>query len=118
MRHLPEVHRMCVTECGLKRVASKLGIPYAPSWESYIRQITTLIEKEWKDKTPEWKHEEPFFKELLGDLHAIKIAWRNPTMHVVRNYGAEEAEQIFKATQVLMGRLAENFAGTAADANS
>jgi hypothetical protein len=26
-------------ECGLKGLARLLGIPYAPSWESYLRQI-------------------------------------------------------------------------------
>jgi hypothetical protein len=41
-------HMMRVMEAGLKRLASMLGIPYAPSWESYIRQITSRIEQKHK----------------------------------------------------------------------
>src|SRR5258708_7512857 len=33
-------HCMRVMEVGLKTLASALGIPYAPSWESYLTQIS------------------------------------------------------------------------------
>jgi hypothetical protein len=98
-------HLMRVTESGLKRLANLLGIPYAPSWESYIKQIGSSVEKDWKDKSAEWKSNEQFYKELLGDLQAVKLAWRNPTMHIVRNYGPDEAAQIFSATKIFMARL-------------
>ncbi len=100
-------HLMRVMEEGLKSLALLLGIPYAPSWESYLKQISDQIQAKHGSKSRGWKKNEPFFKELLGDLQAIKIAWRNPTMHLVRSYNQEEAEQIFGAVKVFMNRLAE-----------
>ena len=94
-------------EAGLKIIAKPLGIPYAPSWESYIKQITTLVSEKHKKKGIKWKRDEPFFKRVLGDLEAIKIAWRNPTMHIVRTYTPQEADDVFKAVRTFMQELAE-----------
>jgi hypothetical protein len=99
-------HLMRVMEEGLKLLAKLLGIPYAPSWESYIRQISENISQKHRKKGIRWKKDEPFFKEVLGNLESIKIAWRNPTMHIVRRYDDEEAEQIFIAVRLFMQRLA------------
>ncbi|MGB7077607.1 MAG: hypothetical protein WBD53_10495 [Xanthobacteraceae bacterium] len=99
-------HSMRVMESGLKALARLLEIPYAPSWESYLKQINDKITEKHKDKTPEWKTDEPLFRDLSGDLQAVKIAWRNPTMHVVRSYSIEEAEGIFRAVKTFMQRLA------------
>lgn len=99
-------HLMRVMEEGLKALARLLGISYAPSWESYIRQIADRISQKHRRKGVRWKRDEAFFKEILGNLESIKMAWRNPTMHIVRQYDIEEAEQIFAAVRLFMGRLA------------
>jgi hypothetical protein len=99
-------HLMRIMEEGLKILARGLGIPYAPSWESYLTQIKTKIEEKHKNKTPKWKRTEPFYKEVLGDLQMVKIAWRNPTMHIVRKYTPEEAEGILGAVGTMMQKLA------------
>ncbi|MBN8979786.1 MAG: hypothetical protein J0I29_00710, partial [Rhizobiales bacterium] len=85
------LHTMRVLEVGLKALAKALGIPYAPSWESYLTQIATNIGKKHKDKTAKWKRDEKFYRDLSGDLLIVKQVWRNPTMHVDRKYSAEEA---------------------------
>ncbi|RWE78583.1 MAG: hypothetical protein EOS63_17205 [Mesorhizobium sp.] len=59
-------HMMRVMEMGLKVLAKKLGIPYAPSWESYITQIETKITAKHKTKGIKWKRDEPFFRDVLG----------------------------------------------------
>lgn len=99
-------HLMRVMELGLKGVAKALEIPYAPSWESYLRQINARIAEKHQHKDAAWRKEEPFFQEVAGDLTSIKIAWRNPTMHIVRKYSSLEAEQIFAAVRTFMQRLA------------
>lgn len=99
-------HLMRVMEVGLKALAKALGVPYAPSWESYLRQINDKISVKYKKKGIRWKRDEPFFKEIAGDLFTIKVAWRNPTMHIVRSYGVVEAEEIYKAVRSFMCRLA------------
>jgi hypothetical protein len=44
-------HLMRVMESALKVLAGELGIPYAPSWESYLRQLNTMVEGDWKSKS-------------------------------------------------------------------
>lgn len=101
-------HVMRALEVGLKRLAAALDIPYAPSWESYLLQINKQLEVKHANKTPKWKKNLAFFRDVAGDLQVIKIAWRNPTMHIVRIYTPEEAGQIFDAAKILMARLATN----------
>lgn len=100
-------HLMRVMEEGLKAIAAPLGIPYAPSWESYLRQMDKKINEPHSTKPPDWRRLQPLFIELLGDLQSVKIAWRNPTMHIVRHYTPEEAEEIFAAVRRFMSRLAQ-----------
>jgi hypothetical protein len=101
-------HLMRTMEAGLKGLAFALGIPYAPSWESYLTQIEKRIEEKHKNKTRKWKKNQAFFRDVMGDLQVVKMSWRNPTMHIVRTYTPEEAQQIFGAVKTFMGRLAAN----------
>ncbi len=100
------LHLMRVMEVGLKSLSRALGIPYAPSWESHLRQINDRISAQRKHKGIKWKRDEPFFRDVAGDLQIVKFSWRNPTMHVVRKYGPDEAEEIFRAVRSFMKRLA------------
>lgn len=102
-------HMMRVMEVGLRALAKPLGIPYAPSWESYLTQIDKKIGQKHKTKGVKWKRDEPFFRDAYGDLVAVKIAWRNPTMHIVRHYDQEDAEDVLRAVRRFMKRLAERF---------
>ncbi len=101
------MHLMRVTEVGLKALAAALGIPYASSWEQYLKQIQKQIDAPHPTKTKKWKKSEKFFRDVSGDLMTIKQAWRNPTMHVDRKFYPDEAEVIFGATRTLMQTLAE-----------
>jgi hypothetical protein len=99
-------HLMRVMEDGLRTVASVLGITYAPSWESYIKQIEVKLDLPWKKKSRLWRKQEPFFRDVLAHLHAVKVAWRNPTMHIVNHYTPEQAEDVFNAVRGFMRHLA------------
>ena len=99
-------HLMRVMEVALKSLARPLGIPYAPSWESYLKQISKNISDPHNKKTAKWIKWEPFFRDLSGDLQSIKQAWRNPTIHVARSFNEREAEEIFSAVKAFMQNLA------------
>ena len=99
-------HLTRIMEAGLKALAGPLGIPYAPSWESYLKQIKAKIEEKHADKLPAWKRKEAFYRDVAGDLQIVKLAFRNPTMHIVRHYTTDEAEEIYRAVRGLMKRLA------------
>jgi hypothetical protein len=100
---------MRIMESGLTALAGALDIPYAPSWESYLRQISSKIGEDHKKKASKWRRDEKFYRDLSGDLLTVKQAWRNPTMHIDRRYSVEEAEQIFVAASHFMQRLAKHF---------
>jgi hypothetical protein len=101
-------HLMRVMEAGLKALGAELGIPYAPSWESYIRQLDTLLDgKNYANLTPEQKQKRPFYTEALGDLMAIKSVWRNTTMHIVRSYDTGQAARVYEAVMAFMENLAK-----------
>jgi hypothetical protein len=99
-------HLMRVMEIGLRAVAKALGIEHATSWERYLDKIDTEMKRRPADQTPDWKASEPFFKDVSAHLNSIKLAWRNPTVHVERDYSSGEAEDIFNAIGVLMRHLA------------
>lgn len=102
-------HLMRIMEAGLKALGAELGIPYAPSWESYIRQLETLLDGgNYSKLTDEQKAKRPFYQAALGDLTAVKSAWRNPTMHIVRKYDARQAKRVFEAVHGLMEEFAKN----------
>jgi hypothetical protein len=107
-------HLMRVMEAGLKVLGKSLEIPYAPSWESYLKQINTQMSAEHRTKSEEWKKDEPFYRDMAGDLQIIKSSWRNPTMHIVKKYTPDEADGIFRAVRSFMQRLATRFSEASA----
>jgi hypothetical protein len=99
-------HLMRVMEVGLRALSKALDIPYAPSWESHLKQIKKQIESPHKEKTRGWKAQEAFYKDAMGDLEAIKLTWRNPTMHIVKEFDDDHARMIYLAVGTFMSRLA------------
>jgi hypothetical protein len=102
-------HLMRVMELGLKSLGKGLDIQYAPSWESYLKQIESNITTKHPQKKRSWKKMEAFYRDAAGDLQMVKISWRNPTMHIVRSYTPEEAEDVFRSVRTFMQRLSEHF---------
>jgi len=101
-------HLMRVMEAGLKGLANELGVPYAPSWESYISQLEKILNsKNYSNLTDLQKAKRPFYHDALGDLSAIKLVWRNPTMHIVKSYDVNQAKMIFGAVGSFMKHLAD-----------
>jgi hypothetical protein len=100
-------HLMRAMEVALKVLAKGMGIPYAPSWEAYITQLNNKIAAKHATKSAKWKKDQPFYIEVLGDLQSIKISWRNPTMHIVRQYSPEEAADIYSAVKRFVSRLSD-----------
>lgn len=100
-------HLMRVMEVALKVLGRDLNVPYAPSWERYIEQITTNMGVKRATKSAAWLKKEPFYKQIVGDLTAIKTAWRNPTMHIHEVFSVDRATTIYQAVVELMQRMAE-----------
>jgi hypothetical protein len=105
------MHLMRVVEVGLKTLASTLGVGQQGDWGGYIREIDTALTNRIKasgKRTPD----EKFYAEARVTIDGVKIAWRNPTMHVANNYSPERAEEILIAVRALMRHLAMRISET------
>lgn len=100
-------HLMRVVERGLKAVAAEMGIPFALTWESYLKQIKTRVEKPYADMDEYAKKHHVFISEVGAHIADMKRAWRNPTMHVTGTYTLERAEDVYGAVKGFMRHLAE-----------
>ena len=107
-------HLMRVMEIGLRTVAKCLAIPdpikeAERNWGVVLRKIKDELDERGKPKSPRaWKtlEDKALFGDLYASLDAVKVAWRNSTMHVEGKYTFDEAEHIFVATRGFMKKLA------------
>jgi hypothetical protein len=104
-------HLMRSMEIGINAVANSLGIP-APvkdaerNWGKILEKIKAEIERRNKALPATWKsNDKSFFSEVYVSLDAVRVAWRNTTMHVENKYTDDEAEHIFVAVRGFMKRL-------------
>lgn len=100
-------HLMRVTEYGLNAIADLLGITdHNPTWEPIIRRIDAELKADYKKR--QFKGSQDLLANMSTHLHAVKVAWRNKTMHVEKINTMEHAKEIFNATIGLMRYLVEN----------
>lgn len=103
-------HVMRVAEVGLRALGASLNIaslePKAnPTWDRILKKCDTELRKDRKDRNPEWLAKEEFFASATANLHAVKNAWRNPTLHVEKHYDEEDARAIYSAVRTFMRHL-------------
>ncbi|SRR5216683_1223154 len=106
-RHTGAVfHLQRVMEFGLKTLAVKLNKPFDKnSWDSHLKDIERELEARYKaagSRTPD----EEFYSEAAAQIGHVKVAWRNPTMHIDRSYTPEVARDIWNAVKAFMRHLA------------
>jgi hypothetical protein len=107
-------HQMRIMEVGLRTVARCLGIPDPitgndRNWWSILKKIKGDLDlRAGKNQTKTWTlpGDKEFFESVYASLDAVRVAWRNTTMHVENKYTGEEAEHIFAATRGFMMKLA------------
>ena len=100
-------HLMRVTEFALYEIAQLLEIEdHAPTWEPIIRKIDAELKEDYKKR--KFKGSQDLLANMSTHLHAVKVAWRNKTMHVEKVNTMEHAKEIYDATTGLMRYLGEN----------
>ena len=70
-------------------------------WDTILRQVKKLTEiKETDDiKTKKKKNR---YQSFYNRLDAVRVAWRNPTMHPKTTYTQEEAKEILDAVRLFV----------------
>ncbi len=105
-------HLMRVMEVGLRALGASLNDPRLdpkrnPSWDSILKKCDEELLKPIKNRSAEWQQDDAFYSTAAAQLHAVKDAWRNPTMHVERKYTPEEAEEVWNAVRAFMRHLSK-----------
>lgn len=104
-------HLMRLMECGLKSTAACLSNPPPTSgsdrnWGNILQNIKDA--REVKTKGNAWINtaDKEFFADAFASLDAVRVAWRNTTMHVEKNYTDDQAEHVLIAVKGFMTKLA------------
>jgi hypothetical protein len=102
------MHLMRVVEIGLRTYGTALGVTASiaaarPNWNDVLRVANDEILRLNRSGDATWTPEKrSFFEGLHPYFHAIRIAWRNTTMHVENRYDEERAGEIFNAVKSWM----------------
>jgi hypothetical protein len=99
-------HLMRILENGVQRFANKLALSINPrdTWGMILTAIDRAINT-MPTSTSEERDKQTTYHGLRASLHAVKEAWRNPTMHPKATYNEQEAREIFELVKIFMRRL-------------
>ncbi len=105
-------HLMRAMEVGIHAVRACLGIAspakdWERNWGSILQKIEAEIAARNSASPRRWNGgDKEFFESVYASLDAVRVAWRNTTMHVENKYTDDEAEHIFGAVHGFMRKLA------------
>lgn len=105
-------HLMRVMEVGLRALGASLNDETLdpkrnPSWDAILKRCDHQLTLQIKDRSAEWRVDNDFYAEAVAQLHAVKDAWRNPTMHIERSYMPDQAEDVWNAVGAFMRHLSK-----------
>lgn len=103
-------HLMRVMEVGLRALGKSLNDARLdprtnPSWDSILKRCDDELKLPYAKRSTEWQIDPSFFSEATANLRAVKDAWRNPTMHVEKNYEYDDALDVWNAVRAFMRHL-------------
>jgi hypothetical protein len=101
-------HMMRLMEIAVKDIADALMITLAwddRSWGKVLNLIKTELDARNKSGDAAWVGQRVFFEDAFVHLNAVKVAWRNPTMHVDKKYDPDRASEIYDMVRIFMEHL-------------
>ncbi|MBA2490768.1 MAG: hypothetical protein H0V34_03340 [Gammaproteobacteria bacterium] len=95
-------HLMRIIERVVQLVGGKLGVesPNEKEWNAIVCQTRSKVNGMAKNDP-----QRDQYAAILNHLDGVRMAWRNPTMHVRGKYTGEEAEDIFSHVRSFMREL-------------
>lgn len=97
-------HLLRGMEVGLESLARAVGVTTPKdNWGAYLNAIESALKTTF---TPKNAAERDYYSQCASFFHAVKVAWRNPTMHIEKTYTSEHAEEIFGSVKTFMRHLA------------
>ena len=104
-------HLMRAMEIGIRAVARSLGIADPVkgadrNWGAILKKIKDEIDRRNGANPLLWQpHDKDLFENVYVSLDAVRVAWRNTTMHVENKYTDDEAEHIFISVRGFIKKL-------------
>jgi hypothetical protein len=116
------LHCMGIVQTGLEALAKHLRIKIdiqVDDWNQIITKIEGGISKKragilkgnpaTRQQKSRWAKLEPFYSDIVGEVRAIKNAWRNPGFHFRRrDFEEAKAKEILDRVKDFMRNLAAN----------
>ena len=108
------MHLMRVCEVGLKAYGTSLNVmaqikSAQADWGTVLRVANDEIQKLNKSGDPTWTPDKRrFFEDTHAQLHSVRVAWRNRSMHADQQYGYARAKEIYAAVRVWIRFMAEH----------
>lgn len=105
-------HLMRIMEILLRAIHACLGLP-PPSgadknWGNMLQAIKANMNGRNANGNSGWTGKDrQFFEDLFASIDAVRVAWRNTTMHVEQRYDKEEAQHLFHVVKALSKKLAD-----------
>jgi hypothetical protein len=107
-------HLMRLMEIGIRAVARCLDVPDPTkpaerNWGYILKSIKDELDARGGSspkRTWSAAHDKEFFHSAYVSLDAVRVAWRNPTMHIENKYTDDEGAHIFLAVKGFMTKLA------------
>lgn len=94
-------HSARTLEAALRQFAEMLGIEYSVNWGAYIEAIRKRIEgTNPKDAADRARRD--FISSAATKLQTVQLSWRNESMHVGSQYGADQAKDILDSARAFM----------------
>jgi hypothetical protein len=101
-------HLQRALEWGLKSLAVDLGKQFdRNSWQRHLEDIDKALAVKYSTAAPRSK-EQVFYSHTATHFGHMKVAWRNPTMHIEAKYDEKEAAYLLTTIEKFMTHLAEN----------
>jgi len=97
-------HLMRIMEAVVMRFGRKVKIvvnPAKDTWFKILSQVKKVID-DMPDKLPVEKRRKARFLASYARLDAVRVAWRNETMHPKATYTAEESEELINAVRLFV----------------
>jgi hypothetical protein len=106
-------HLMRTMEVAINATGACLNIPppvkdAERNWGRILEKIKAELDRRNAPNQKLWATpaDRTFFAEAYASLDAVRVAWRNTTMHVENKYSPDEAEHIFGSVRGFMRKLA------------
>lgn len=106
-------HLMRAMEITLISIRKCFGLPDPEkfserNWGKILQGLRLDVERRNRQAPTGWTNPEDqqLFSNIIGSIAAVKLAWRDPTMHVETKYLPNEAQEIFASVRTLMQKVA------------